>query len=594
MTRRAPAALLLLLALVGLWLGAGVATAPPAAAHAELVSTDPGEGARLEEAPEQVTLTFTEGVSLGAGYARVLDAAGERVDAGTATVEGDSVVVPLRGDLPDDGYLVTYRVVSADSHPISGAFSFVVGDGELVPADAAAGAGGTDPLVAAALPAARWLGFAGLSLGLGVPVLLLAAWPAGWASARLRRMVTGGLAAVAVGALLGLLLQGPYAAGSGVASLADPALLQATLTSANGVTHLLRIVLAAGVLLLLRSVWRRGAAPSRSQVVPGAALAVGLVLTVAAVGHPVAGPLPGLAVAAAAVHVAAMVVWIGGLAGLLGGVLREEAPADDLARALPPFSRLAAGSVTALVVTGVVQSVREVGSPAALVTTSYGWLLLAKLALVLLLLAAAGVSRVWVQQHLGVRRSRPAPRRRVTAHAFAASEEPDPVVTSAAGARAEVQAAAAAAERPALRRSVLVELGVGLVVLGLSAVLVGTPPARAEVARPVDVTLPVQTAAGESGSVQVSVDPAATGPNTLHVYLLDEQGQFTQPVDIRVTLTQPAQQIGPIDVALEPAGPGHYVGDGMAVPSAGTWTLAVTVRFDEFTAGTASTTFPVR
>jgi copper transport protein len=104
----------------------------------------------------------------------------------------------------------------------------------------------------------------------------------------------------------------------------------------------------------------------------------------------------------------------------------------------------------------------------------------------------------------------------------------------------------------------------------------------------------VQTAAGEDGSVQVSVDPAATGPNTLHVYLLDEQGQFSQPVDIRVTLTEPAQEIGPIDVALEPAGPGHYVGDGMAIPGAGTWTLAVTVRLDEFTAGTASTTFPVR
>ena len=593
--RRAPAALLLLLALLGLWLGAGVATAPPAAAHAELVSTDPGEGARLEEAPDRVTLTFTEGVSLGAGHTRVLDASGERVDTGSATVEGDSVVVPLRGDLPDDGYLVTYRVVSADSHPISGAFSFVVGDGELVPADAAAGAGDTDPVVAAALPAARWLGFAGLSLALGVPVLLLVAWPAGWASARLRRMVTGGLVAVAVGAALSLLLQGPYAAGSGPTSIADPALLAATADSANGVAHLLRIVLVAALAVLLRTVWRRGG-PSVPDGVAGGVLAVALVGTVAAVGHPVAGPLPGLAVTAAAVHVAAMVVWLGGLAGLLGGVLREDAPAADVARALPPFSRLAAGSVTALVVTGVVQSVREVGSPAALVTTTYGWVLLAKLALVLLLLAAAGVSRVWVQQHLGVRRSRPAPRRRVTAHAFAASEEaePDPVVASAAGARADVQAAAAAAERPALRRSVLVELAVGLVVLALSAVLVGTPPARAEVAQPVDVTLPVQTAAGEDGSVQVSVDPAATGPNTLHVYLLDEQGQFSQPVDIRVTLTEPAQEIGPIDVALEPAGPGHYVGDGMAIPGAGTWTLAVTVRLDEFTAGTASTTFPVR
>ena len=595
MTRRAPGALLLLLALLGLWLGAGVATAPPAAAHAELVSTDPGEGARLEQAPDEVTLTFTEGVSLGAGYARVLDASGERVDTGAASVEGDAVVVPLRGDLPDDGYLVTYRVVSADSHPISGAFSFVVGNGELVPTDAAAGAGGTDPVVAAALPAARWLGFAGLSLGLGVPVLLLAAWPAGWASARLRRMVTGGLAAVAAGAALSFLLQGPYAAGSGSGSIADPALLVATLASANGTAHWVRFLLVLGLAGLLRTVWRRGG-PTRSEVLAGAVLAVALVGTFAVVGHPVAGPWPGLAVVAAAVHVAAMAVWLGGLAGLLGGVLREEAPAADVAQALPPFSRLAAGSVTALVVTGVVQSVREVGSPAALVTTTYGWVLLAKLALVLLLLAAAGVSRVWVQQHLGVRRSRPAPRRRVTAHAFSAAEEPEPhpVVASAAGARAGVQAAAAAAERPVLRRSVLVELAVGLVVLALSAVLVGTPPARAEVAQPVDVTLPVQTAAGESGSVQVSVDPAATGPNTLHVYLLDEQGQLTQPVDIRVSLTEPTQEIGPIDVALEPAGPGHYVGDGMAIPGAGTWTLAVTVRLDEFTAGTASTTFPVR
>lgn len=598
MTRRRSGGLLVLLALAALWSVAGVAAAPPAAAHAELVSTDPAEGARLAEAPDRVVLTFTEGVSLGAGYARVLDASGRRVDAGDAAVDGDAVVVPLRAGLPDDGYLVTYRVVSADSHPIAGAFSFAVGTGELVSAGAGAGsgAGGTDPVVAAALPAARWLGFAGLALALGVPVLLLTAWPAGWSSARLRRMTSGGLAAVAGGAALSFLLQGPYAAGSGPATVADPALLAATATSANGAAHLVRIVLAAALAVVLRSVWRRRSA-ARSDVVAGGVLAVALVGTVAAVGHPVAGPLPGLAVAAAAVHVAAMAVWLGGLAGLLGGVLRADAPGDDVARALPSFSRLAAASVTALVVTGVVQTVREVGSPTALVTTSYGWLLVAKLALVLVVLAAAGVSRVWVQQHLGVHRPAPRPRRRVTAHAFAASAEqspPDPVVASAAGARAEVLAAAAAAERPALRRSVLVELAVGLVVLALSAVLVGTPPARAEVARPVDVTLPVQTAAGQDGSVQVSVDPAAVGANTLHLYLLDERGQLTQPVDLRVTLTERAQQIGPIDVPLAPGGPGHYVAEGMAVPGAGSWTLAVTVRLDEFTAGTATTTFSVR
>jgi copper transport protein len=94
--------------------------------------------------------------------------------------------------------------------------------------------------------------------------------------------------------------------------------------------------------------------------------------------------------------------------------------------------------------------------------------------------------------------------------------------------------------------------------------------------------------------VQISLDPARPGTNLLHVYLFDDGGELTQPEDIRVTLTEPGQEIGPIAVDLEPAGPGHYVGEAVAIPSAGTWTLAVSVRLDEFTATTASTDFPVR
>jgi copper transport protein len=94
--------------------------------------------------------------------------------------------------------------------------------------------------------------------------------------------------------------------------------------------------------------------------------------------------------------------------------------------------------------------------------------------------------------------------------------------------------------------------------------------------------------------VQVSVDPARPGPNTLHVYLFDDNGQLTQPAQISVTLTEPEQQIGPVDVELLPGGPGHYVADAMPIQSAGTWTLTVTVRVDEFTARTASTDFTVR
>ncbi|MGZ6849041.1 MAG: copper resistance protein CopC, partial [Blastococcus sp.] len=77
-------------------------------------------------------------------------------------------------------------------------------------------------------------------------------------------------------------------------------------------------------------------------------------------------------------------------------------------------------------------------------------------------------------------------------------------------------------------------------------------------------------------------------------YLFDDKGQLTQPAGITVTLTEREQQIGPITVPLLPAGPGHFIDGGMSIPKAGTWTLTVVVRLDEFTATTATTDFPVR
>jgi copper transport protein len=579
--------------MVGGWLLAGVVTAGPAAAHASLISTDPGEGARVQQVPSAVTLTFSEGVSLGAGYARVLGSRGERVDAGTASVDGAVLTIPLRTGLPDDGYLVTYRVISTDSHPVAGAYSFVVGNGALVPAGAAGGQDRTDPVVGVALPLFRWMGFAGLALAVGLPVLALVCWAGGWASGRLRRMATWGALAVAVSGLAGFLFQGPYAAASGPGSLFDPTLLRATLDSEAGRVLLARIVLALALAAVLRPVWRRGETPSTGRVVAGGALAVGLVLSTAAIGHPVAGSWPGLAIAVTVVHVAAMTVWLGGLAGLLAAVLRPHVPAEEVADVVPRYSRVAFVSVVALVVSGTVQAVREVESPTALFATTYGWVLVAKLVLVAVVLAAAGVSRVWVQQRLGVRRPRPGGRRSLTAHAFAA-DAPDDGMAAAAQARGRLQSESAAEHVPALRRSVLVEVAVAAVVLVLSAVLVGLPPARAAAAQPVDALLPLQSATGPSGSVQVSIDPARPGANTLHLYLFDDDGRLIQPAGITVSLTESSQQIGPVDVKLQPGGPGHYIADGMDIPGAGTWTLAVTVRVDEFTATTASTDFPVR
>jgi copper transport protein len=583
--RRLHATGVALLVLVAGWLFAGVVTAGPASAHAELVSSTPADGEHLTSSPGSVTLRFSEHVSIGPGYARVLDAHGRRVDRKPPAVSGDVVTVPLRETLSRGAYVVTYRVISADSHPVEGAYSFAVGNAPLVSAQAVAAQKPTDIRVAFLLPVFRWVGYAGLVLAVGLPAFLLLCWPAGWAwsagSGRLRRLTLIGAAAVVVGAAAGYLLQGPYTAGTRLGSVFDGSLLAETAGSGAGVLLLVRAVLGIALAGVLVAAWRREGAGDQWLTGVGVVLGLGVVLTTAGIGHAVAGPWPGLAFASLTVHVAAMTVWLGGLTGLFLAVLRPGVPLQQMAAALPRFSRLAFGAVSALVITGIVQAVREVSTPGALFTTEYGWILTAKLLVVVVVLGAAAVSRVWVQQHLGVGGRRPDGRRRVTAQAFAA--EPGSV------------GSAATAALPSLRRSVLVELALGLVVLALSAVLVGESPAAASAApQPIDVTLPLHGGSGTQGSVEVSVVPAAPGINSLHLYLFDGSNQLTQPAGIAVTLTEPAKSIGPLTVPLQPGGPGHYISDGMSIPGAGTWTLTVTVRVDEFTATTASTTFPVR
>src|SRR5690606_38019127 len=106
--RRIPAALLLIVAAVTvLW-------ASPAGAHASLSSSDPADGSTVEELPGAVTLTFTEPVSLGVGGVEVLDASGEAVQDGEASVQDTVVTVDVPADLPDGTYVISYRVVSAD------------------------------------------------------------------------------------------------------------------------------------------------------------------------------------------------------------------------------------------------------------------------------------------------------------------------------------------------------------------------------------------------------------------------------------------------------------------------------------------------
>src|SRR3954467_4514817 len=94
--------------------------AAPASAHAALVASDPGNGTIVPDAPNKVTLTFSESVQLLSDKIQVLAPDNARAHQGEPPVDGGTVTVPLRSGGGRGTYLVSYRVISADSHPVSG------------------------------------------------------------------------------------------------------------------------------------------------------------------------------------------------------------------------------------------------------------------------------------------------------------------------------------------------------------------------------------------------------------------------------------------------------------------------------------------
>lgn len=104
--------------------------AAPAAAHDELLSTTPQEGAVLETAPEQIELTFSGAIMDIGNEVRVTDSTGQSVAAGEPELDGTRVIQPVTDPAAEDEtYRVVWRVVSSDGHPIDGTFSYEVGDG---------------------------------------------------------------------------------------------------------------------------------------------------------------------------------------------------------------------------------------------------------------------------------------------------------------------------------------------------------------------------------------------------------------------------------------------------------------------------------
>ncbi|WP_051944412.1 copper resistance CopC/CopD family protein [Streptacidiphilus rugosus] len=380
-----------LAALTALLIGGLLASAGPAVAHAELVSCSPADGSVIAREPLQVTLAFSEDVTVRLSSVRVIGPDGRRLDRQPpqAVPPGDRrIAVGLAPETQQGTYVLEWLATAADDgHATSGTLSFSVGAPSRTPVGQ--GLGTPDRVTDAVLDTAVWLGFAGLALLVGSAVIRRCA-PQGRDPAppapSLRRAGSVGWAVLLAGTVVQLFVHGPATQGEAVARITDRALLGATLSTREGHLLIARIVLLALVATigdpLLRH--RRGA-------VPAVLLVLGLAATWSGTSHASSGSLVPLSLAVTTLHVTAFAVWAGGLSGLL--VLSRGSGSGLPPLTVTRFSRVALTAVAVLAATGLYQAFREIGRSSELTGTWYGRLLLVKTVIVVLVVLAASVTR---------------------------------------------------------------------------------------------------------------------------------------------------------------------------------------------------------
>jgi copper transport protein len=522
---------------------------PQAAAHAVLLEHFPAENETLAAAPSEVRLRFDEPVT--PVLVRVLDSEGQPVVGPDAISSRDTTVqIRLPSDLKAGSYVVSYRVISADSHPVGGSFVFAIGER----ADASLGA-----RLDRAPASAAWLVFAvalrvafyaGSLIGIGAALFRLLVDPRRAARADGHLILTACLAAaISLIALLGI--EGGMSAGAPLSRILDPAIWQIGSRSTLGFSALLTV---PGLVLIALASYTSSWRLASMWILIGAVIAIsGFAVT----GHVATAAPRWLTGPVLVLHVLCAAFWIGALLPLYRRLGDEPAAAAAI---VTRFSRIAVAMVTALLAAGVIIAWIQVRTPDALVDTAYGRRLLAKLALVAGLLLLAAVNKWRLTPRLAVG---------------------DPSANTA------------------LRRAIIAELALAGGILIVTAMLGQTPPPRALAAthehhldKAANGGFTVAIPSKDRIAV-LDVSPGRAGTNYFSLTLSNSDGSPLRALGVTLRTANPALGIESSEHIAQGNAPGHYTAK-VVLPIAGTWNVEIVVLISDFEQMTLNTTLPIK
>ncbi len=492
-----------------------------ASAHASLVSTEPGDGSMMAQAPKSVRLRFNEPVRPAA--IKLIDGEGRVRDDAKVSAHDDTIEIALPDNLARGAQFISYRVFSADGHPVGGSLTFSLG----MPAGNVVARTddnfGLAPMI--------WLARIGVYLGLfvGVGGVFFGAWVSRrgpGASVIATALIVGFFSAIAALGLQGLdLLALPFA---------DIVTVAPWKTAAA--TSLLSSIMIAMAAMVAAAVARRDVPVGAARALSALAI-VGVGLALAASGHASTAPPQWLSRPMVFLHGIGVAFWIGAFAPL---VAMARIPSGSLLPVLNRFSRAAVPVVGVLVLTGLILATVQLESFRALIETKYGLILSIKLALVVVLLGLAALNRFRLTPALAL----------------------DPSSISP------------------LVRSILAECVVAIAVLAVVAGWRFTPPPRAlvtAIATPLAIHIHTETA-----MFQVLVSPGTVGTDSFVLQLMNGDASPLDAKEATLFLSLPERGIEPLERKALLGTDGYWHVSDVPLPYAGHWHMRIDALITDF------------